>query len=249
VERLQKIIAQAGIASRREAEKMISAGRVSVNNVVVREMGIQADVGKDSIRVDGKLIYPEPDKIYIMLNKPPEYVTTLRDPQGRPTVADLLSSVTVRFFPVGRLDYDSEGMILLTNDGDFAQRILHPRFRVPKVYQVKIKGRLSTAELNMLREGIKLEDGIFLPEDVRMALVNNKSSWLVITLREGRNRVIRRALSSLNHDVVRLIRTRIGNLELGSLKTGGYRFLKKSEVRGLLSFSENDYTGPPKKSP
>jgi 23S rRNA pseudouridine2605 synthase len=246
-ERLQKIIARAGLASRREAEKMIIAGRVSVNNLIVRQLGTQADIRKDSIRIDGALICPESEKIYIMLNKPPGYVTTLHDPQGRPIVTDLLSSVSARVFPVGRLDYDSEGLILLTNDGDFAQRIFHPRFRIPRVYQVKIRGRLSPTELHALKGGIDLEDGIFLPEDIRVAMVNQKSCWFVITLREGKNRVIRRAFSSLSQDVVRLIRTRIGNLELGNLKTGGYRFLTINEVRGLLSFSENDILKNPKK--
>ena len=239
-ERLQKIIAQAGIASRRNAEKMIIAGRVSVNNLIVRQLGTQADIEKDTIRLDGALICPGSEKIYIMLHKPAGYVTTLHDPQGRPIVADLLSSISARVFPVGRLDYDSEGLILLTNDGDFAQRLLHPRFRMPKVYQVKIKSKLSPAEFHALKKGIMLEDGRFLPEDISMVRVNQKSSWFVMTLREGKNRIIRRAFSSLDHEVVRLIRTRIGNLELGNLKTGAHRFLTKSEVRKLLSFSEND---------
>jgi 23S rRNA pseudouridine2605 synthase len=239
-ERLQKIIAQAGLASRREAEKMITAGRVSVNNLIVRQLGTKADIEKNSIRLDGALICPGLEKIYIMLNKPAGYVTTLHDPQGRPIVADLLSSISGRVFPVGRLDYDSEGLILLTNDGDFAQRILHPRFRMPKVYQVKIKGKPSPAELRALKKGIVLEDGIFLPEDVGVARVNQKSSWLVMTIKEGKNRILRRAFSSFGHEVVRLIRTRIGDLELGNLKTGAHRFLTKSEVRKLLSFSEND---------
>lgn len=239
-ERLQKIIARAGLATRHEAEKMITGGRVSVNNRIVRQLGTKADIEKDSIRLDGVLIAPVSEKIYIMMNKPTGYVTTLHDPQGRPIITDLLSSISVRVFPVGRLDYDSEGLILLTNDGDFAQRILHPRFRVPKIYRVKIKGRLSPAELHAMKGGIEIEDGMFLPEDIRVVKINQKSSWLVMTIREGKNRVIRRAFSSLGHEIARLIRTRIGDLELGNLKTGDHRFLTRNEVGKLLSFSKDN---------
>ncbi len=235
-ERLQKIIARAGLASRREAEKMIVDGRVRVNDIIVRQLGTKADIEKDNIRLDGELVFPEQEKLYIMLNKPPGYVSTLRDPQGRPVITELLYDISERVFPVGRLDYDSEGLILLTNDGDFSQKILHPRFRIPKVYSVKIKGRPSPAELYALRKGIKLEDGLFKPEEVGTARVNQKTSWIVMTLREGRSRIIRRGMSSLGYDVARLIRTRIGGLELGDLKTGEHRFLTKKEVHGLFSF-------------
>lgn len=240
VERLQKVIASAGLSSRREAEKMITAGRISVNNIIIKKLGTKVNTEKDRIRLDGALICPVPEKIYVMLNKPAGYVTTLHDPQGRPIVTDLISSIAIRVFPVGRLDYDSEGLILLTNDGDFSQKILHPRFRMPKIYRVKVKGKLAKVDLHTLEKGIKLEDGWFLPEDIRLTKVGQKSSWLVITIKEGKNRIIRRAFSTFGHEVVKLIRTHIGNLDLGSLKTGGYRFLKKSEVLKLLSFSEND---------
>lgn len=238
LERLQKIIAQAGLASRREAERMIIAGRVSVNNLITWHLGTKADSEKDEIRVDGMLIHNESEKIYIMLNKPRGYVTTLHDPQHRPIVADLLSDVSSRVFPVGRLDYDSQGLLFMTNDGDFAQKLLHPRFRIPKVYRVKIKGRLSKSELCTLHKGIELEDGKFLPEEVSVIKNNKKSSWLLMTLNEGKNRIIRRALESIEHDVAEIVRIRIGGVELGDLRTGQYRFLTKAETGKLFSFSK-----------
>lgn len=236
-ERLQKVIAKAGLASRRDAEKMILAGRVSVNNQVVKELGSKADSEKDEIRLDGMLIYVELEKIYIMLNKPSGYVTTLRDPQNRPIVSDLLPTDVPRVFPAGRLDYDSQGLLLLTNDGDLAQRLIHPRFRIPKVYQVKIKGRLSNAEIRTLQVGIELDDGKFKPDDVRVVRINEKSTWLSITLRSGKNRIIRRTFEALGHDVTMLVRTRIGDLELGNLKEGAHRFLTKAETKKLFSFA------------
>lgn len=235
-ERLQKIIAQAGLASRREAEMMILAGRVSVNDQVSRKLGTKADIGKDEIRLDGMLIYTESEKIYILLNKPRGYVTTLHDPQQRPIVMDLLRDVSTRVFPVGRLDYDSQGMLLITNDGDFAQRLLHPRFRIPKVYRVKIKGRLSRSEFNALNKGLELEDGKFLPEDISETKVNKKSSWLLMTISQGKNRIIRRALASIGHDVAELIRIRIGGMEIGNLRAGQYRFLTKAETKKYFNF-------------
>ncbi len=233
-ERLQKIIAQAGLASRREAEDMIRDGRVSVNDQVITKLGTKADAEKDNIRVDGRLIHGSAEKIYLMLNKPRGYVTTLHDPQQRPIVTDLLTDVSARVFPVGRLDYDSQGLLLMTNDGEFAQQILHPRFRMSKVYRVKIRGKLSVAEQRTLKKGIILEDGEFKPLDIQVTRINEKSSWLSLTLNEGRNRIIRRALAFLGREVEELIRIRIGKIELGNLKTGQYRFLKKSEWREII---------------
>lgn len=238
LERLQKIIAQAGLASRRDAEKLILAGRVSVNHQIVKELGSKADVEKDEIRLDGMLIYAEVEKVYVMLNKPTGYVTTLRDPQGRPIVSDLLPADVVRVFPAGRLDYDSQGLLVLTNDGDLAQRLIHPHFRIPKVYQVKIKGRLSNAEMRALQVGIDLDDGTFKAEDVRIVKANEKSTWISLTLRSGKNRIIRRAFEALGHDIAELVRTRIGDLELGNLQTGAHRFLTKAETKKLFSFAK-----------
>ncbi|MEN6621764.1 MAG: pseudouridine synthase [Smithella sp.] len=234
-ERLQKIIAAAGIDSRRHAEKLIIAGRVSVNNVVVRELGTKADTAKDIIRVDDKIISFDKTVIYIALHKPAGYVTTLSDPEGRPTVVDLISDVPERVYPVGRLDYDSEGLLLLTNDGDFAQKIQHPRFQIPKIYRLKIQGRLSKDELMQLSKGIKLADGAFKPENIQVDKFNDKSCWLRLTLREGKNRIIRRGFEALGHRVARLVRESIDNVSLGTLKEGSWRYLTKKEIGQLLA--------------
>lgn len=234
-ERLQKIIARSGIASRRKAEEMISEGRVSVNAEIVKELGSKADIDRDEIRVDGKRICAEESKITLMLNKPRGYVTALSDPQKRPLVIHLLPELGARLFPVGRLDYDSEGLLLMTNDGEFAQRVQHPRYRISKTYRVKITGHLNAREFGLLQKGLKLEDGRFVPDEVRLEEVNPKSSWLTVRISEGRNRVIRRAFEHLGHEVQRLIRTAVDDLQLGNLPEGEYRLLKGREIRNLLS--------------
>jgi len=235
MERLQKIIAQAGVASRRTAEKLIREGRVSVNGAVVTELGSKASPD-DEIRVDGKLISTETDKIYLMLHKPAGYVTTFRDPEGRKIVMDLIGDMPERVYPVGRLDYDSEGLLILTNDGEFAQKLQHPSYMVPKIYEVKIKGNLTRKEISEIRAGIRLEDGLFAPLELQVEKVNPKSAWLRVVIREGRNRVLRRLFEKMNHPVQRLVRIGIGDLPLGSLKPGDFRHLKDAEVRKLKSF-------------
>ena len=238
-ERLQKVIATAGITSRRHAEKLITEGRVSVNNVVVTKLGEKADGEKDVIRIDGKVISVEKNKLYIVLNKPAGFVTTLHDPQNRPTVVDLLSDVPERVYPVGRLDYDSRGLLLLTNDGDFAQKIQHPRFQKPKIYRVKIQGRLSKEQLKQLGKGIKTENDIFKPENLKMEKFNDKSCWLRLTLREGKNRIIRRGFEAIGYRVAHLVREAIGDLTLGGLKEGEWRHLTKKEISQLLGNKES----------
>jgi 23S rRNA pseudouridine2605 synthase len=233
-ERLQKIISAAGVASRRHAEKMITAGRVSVNNVVVTELGVKADAQKDIIRIDGATISTEKEMFYIALNKPAGYITTLDDPQKRPTIIDLLSDVPERVYPVGRLDYDSSGLLLMTNDGDFAQKIQHPRFQTPKVYRVKIQGCLSKEELKQISKGVKLPDGIFKPENMQIEKFNDKSCWIRLTLREGKNRIIRRGFENAGHRVARLVREAIGSLTLEGLKEGDWRYLTSKEINQLL---------------
>ena len=233
-ERLQKIISAAGIASRRHAEKLIAAGRVSVNNVVVTELGVKADVQKDVIRIDGATIGVEKTLLYIALHKPAGYITTLDDPEKRPTVVDLLPDVPERVYPVGRLDYDSSGLLLLTNDGDFAQKMQHPRFQTPKVYRVKIQGRLNQEELKQLSKGVKLPDGIFKPENMQIEKFNDKSCWIRLTLREGKNRIIRRGFENAGHRVARLVREAIGSLTLEGLKEGTWRHLTNKEINQLL---------------
>jgi 23S rRNA pseudouridine2605 synthase len=237
-ERLQKILSNAGLASRRAAEKMVSDGRISVNGVVVRQPGTKADIDRDEIRVDGKLISCEIDKVYIVLNKPTGYVTTLSDPQGRPIVTDLLKGVAERVFPIGRLDYDSEGLLLLTNDGDFAQRLQHPRYKVPKTYRVKIEGRLNRIELQALERGIDLPDGRFAPSEIVTEKVNPKSTWLRLTIHDGKNRVIRRAFDSIGHSVTRLVRVSFGDITLDSIGEGQWRPLTHGEVGQLMLQSQ-----------
>jgi 23S rRNA pseudouridine2605 synthase len=233
LERLQKIISRAGVASRRKAEELMTAGSVTVNGRVIRELGSKADAEKDHIKVSGKLINPKQPKAYIMMNKPREVVTTLSDPMGRVTVKDLLRGVRTRVYPVGRLDYESEGLLLLTNDGDLVQTLLHPGSEVPKTYEVKVKGVLKDEEIKELAKGVELSDGRTLPCQVRKIEKTEKNSWLEMTIREGRNRQIRRMLEKLNHDVLKLKRIRIGRLVLGSLALGKFRYLTAQEIRSL----------------
>lgn len=234
-ERLQKILSQAGVASRRAGEKMIAEGRISVNRVVVTEPGTKADPGRDEIRVDGRLISCETERIYILLHKPQGVVTTLSDPQGRPIVTDLLSGVTERVFPVGRLDYDSEGLLILTNDGEFSQRLQHPRYGIPKTYRVKVEGNPGKREIQTLENGIDLPDGRFAPVDVCLEKTNRGSAWLRLTITDGRNRVIRRAFEVLGHPVSRLVRVAVGDVTLDAVREGAWRRLTRREVDRLLA--------------
>jgi len=237
-ERLQKILARCGVASRRGAEQMMREGRISVNGMTVTRPGIKADATQDAIRVDGKLISESAvSRVYLALHKPQGYVATLKDPHGRPIVTDLLRGVPERVFPVGRLDYDSEGLLLMTNDGDFSYRVQHPTFKVPKTYLVKVQGKLTRSDIETVRKGIILEDGPFKPVRAAVEKTNQKSCWLEITILEGRNRVIRRFFDSMHHPVSRLIRTAIADIHLGDLKSGEYRYLEKREVKSLIEFA------------
>lgn len=232
-ERLQKIISRAGIASRRSAEKMIQEGRVSVNGTLATSLGSKADPQRDEIRIDGRLIPLEAERLYLMVNKPRGYVTTLHDPQGRMIVTDLLKGVRERVYPVGRLDYDSEGLLLMTNDGAFAQRLQHPRYGIAKTYLVKVEGRMTAQEMKALKEGVPLPDGRFVPQQVTIEKINEKSVWLCLVTHDGRNRVIRRAFEALGHPVARLVRTAIGGVGLGSLGQGKWRPLTQREIDAL----------------
>ncbi len=234
VERLQKIIARSGIASRRSAEEMIKNGRVSVNESIVTIPGTKADGGRDKIRVDGKLISVEVSHVYIMVNKPRGYITALSDPQGRPVVTDLIDRIDERVFPVGRLDYDSEGLLLMTNDGDFSYRIQHPKFKISKTYRIKIKGSIGSEESAAIKKGRNLKDGHFKPSHTVIEKSNRKSCWLRMTIMQGRNRIIRRFFDSIDRPVVRLIRIAVEEIELGDLREGEYRHLNKREVKRLL---------------
>lgn len=232
-ERLQKILSNSGVASRRAAEKLIIGGSVSVNGTVVTTLGAKADPATDEIRVNGRLISAERQCIYIALYKPRGYISTTKDPEGRPLVTDLLKRIPERLYPVGRLDWDSEGLMLLTNDGSFAHHIQHPRHEISKTYAVKIRGEMTRTEMERFRRGISLSDGPFIPRDVRITRKNSKSSWIEITVAEGRNRILRRALESLGKEVARLVRLKIGTFEIGSLRPGEYRRLARHEVTAL----------------
>jgi 23S rRNA pseudouridine2605 synthase len=237
-ERIQKILSQAGVASRRAAEKMLADHRISINGAVVTEPGTKADAGRDEIRVDGRLISCETtERIYILLHKPQGVVTTLSDPQGRPIVTDLLEGVTERVFPVGRLDYDSEGLLILTNDGEFSQRLQHPRYGMTKTYRVKVGGNPGPLDIQKLEKGIDLPDGKFAPTNVRLEKTNRESAWLRLTITDGRNRVIRRAFETLGFPINRLVRVAEGDVTLDGVREGDWRMLTRKEVDGLLALA------------
>ena len=250
MQRLQKVLAQAGIASRRAAETLIAEGRVSVNGSVVREMGTKADAGVDDIRVDGRRIKAPQTLRYILLHKPAGYVSTRADPQRRPTVLDLLQGVREYIYPVGRLDYDSEGLLLLTNDGELAATLTHPRHGVERTYEAQVTGMPDAEALERLRKGIPLDGRRTLPADV--AVLNrgrgDRHVVLVITIREGRNRQVRRMCEAVGHPVRTLTRTRIGPLEDRRLKPGRWRELTPQEIRTLKTLAARPLAARPRRA-
>lgn len=231
-ERLQKILSQAGVASRRAAEKLIAEGRVTVNGTTVREMGVKADPGVDDIRVDGRRVKGAERHRYILLYKPAGYVTTRSDPQRRPTVIDLLRGVREYVYPVGRLDYDTEGLLLLTNDGDLAAKLTHPRHEVPRTYEARVAGVPDEAALERLRTGIPLDGKRTLPAQVKL-LGGRTDGVVLITIREGRNRQVRRMLEAVGHPVKALTRIRFGPIADPRLKPGQWRELTTAELASL----------------
>ena len=234
-ERLQKILARAGISSRRAAEEMITAGRVAVNGRVVTELGSKADPGRDAITLDGRPVRPATRNVYILLYKPAGYVTTMKDPQGRPVVTDLLKGANERLFPVGRLDYNTEGLLLITNDGAWANTLAHPRHEVDKEYHVRVRGEVSTEQTDSLAAGVVLEDGPTAPARVHQIKASDNNTWLSVVIHEGRFRQVRRMCEAVGLSVVRLKRVRYGSLALGDLKPGEYRVLSDSEARTLAT--------------
>jgi 23S rRNA pseudouridine2605 synthase len=242
--RLQKVLAQAGIGSRRGCEALIGEGRVEVNSEVVTEQGRRVDPERDVIRVDGARIPPPRRHLYLALNKPRGVVVTMDDPEGRRTVADLLaegasrSLKKERLFHVGRLDTDSEGLLILTNDGDFAHKLAHPSYHVPKTYIVEVTGVVGPQTLRRLRRGITLEDGPVRPTSVKIVSSAGEKSLLKITLPEGRNRIVRRTMEAVGHPVRRLSRIGIGPVRLGNLQVGEYRELTREELGGLLDLTD-----------
>jgi 23S rRNA pseudouridine2605 synthase len=211
--RLQKFMAKCGVASRRKSELIIKAGRVKVNNKIVKEMGVKVDPYKDKVSVDNKRISPE-KKVYLVFNKPPGVISTVSDPENRQTVMDFVPYLQQRVFPVGRLDYNSEGLLIMTNDGELANKLLHPSRKVEKVYKVKIKGRITHEDLEKIREGVIIDDGSKGKADISVADILPKNTWLKLTIHEGRNRIIRRMMEALDYEIIQLMRTGFGSLKL-----------------------------------
>jgi 23S rRNA pseudouridine2605 synthase len=239
--RLQKAMADAGVASRRAAETMIRQGRVTVNGRVIREMGVKIDPDHDHIKVDGRHLKPAAPKAYVMLNKPKEVVTTLKatEEDDRPIVQEFLHGVKQRMFPVGRLDYDTEGLLLLTNDGELAQKLLHPRYHVSKTYLTKVKGKLTDDEIRQLERGVRLDDGITAPAHVKKIRKAEENSWIELTIYEGRTHQVKRMLEAVGHPVLKLKRERFGPLTLGNLSPGDYRFLTDPEILRLKAATQS----------
>lgn len=254
-ERLQKIIAQAGVASRRAAEALITEGRVKVNGRVVSTLGAKADPQKDQIEVLGHGVLEREPVVFVALHKPVNVVSTVRDPEGRPTVIDLLHESRAkgarkhegslpRVFPIGRLDFDAEGLILLTNDGETSNRLMHPRHHVPKTYLAKVKGKPEEKQLERLRAGVRLpgEDGKpkgpkTKPAEVRIFKQGQANAWLELTITEGRNHQVKRMCQAVGLWVTRLIRTEFAGITIDPLPPGGWRFLENAEIHKLRSWS------------
>jgi 23S rRNA pseudouridine2605 synthase len=232
-QRLQKIISQAGVTSRRKAEEFILQGRVEVNGKVVRTLGAKADPEKDHVKLDGRLLHSGQPKIYLMLNKPKGYVTTLSDPERRSTVMELLKGVRQRVYPIGRLDYDAEGLLLFTNDGEMAEHLMHPRYEIPRTYLVKVKGVLEDAEIRQLSAGVLLADGMTAPCRINKVRKTDENSWIELTMREGRNRQIKRMMEHTGHPVLKLKRILFAGLELAGLETGEFRYLTEKEIQKI----------------
>jgi 23S rRNA pseudouridine2605 synthase len=237
--RLSKALAGAGVASRRKAESLVRAGRVTVNGHLILEPGTPVDPHRDHIKVEGRFIRAPAPLIYILLNKPKGVMTTLHDPQGRTTVKDLLKGVKTRLFPVGRLDYHTEGILLLTNDGELAQSLLHPRYGVERAYLAKVKGVPTPEDLERMRRGVCIQKGIVARAQAEIHRVLKKNAWLELVLREGRHREVRRMCRAVGYPVLSLKRTRFGPLTTGRLAPGQYRALTEAEIRRLKRFADS----------
>ena len=237
-QRLQKLISAAGVASRRHAEDLIAAGRVTVNGEVIKEPGTKADPEKDYIKVNGKLINPQlksREKTYVLLNKPKGYLTSVSDPEGRPLVTELLPPALGRLHPVGRLDFNTEGLLLLTNDGDFTNYVTAARNRVEKVYEVKVKGVPDESGIQRLRRGVTLDDGTrTAPAKIDKLNETKTNAWYEVLLHQGRNQQVRRMFEMIGHSVLKLRRVRIGFLTDERLKPGHWRLLSPSEVGRIM---------------
>jgi 23S rRNA pseudouridine2605 synthase len=251
-QRLQKLIAAVGIASRRHAEDLITAGRVTVNGKIIRELGTKADPEKDHIKVNGKLINPQlkaREKVYVLLNKPTGYLSSVSDQEGRPLVVELLPPSLGKLHPVGRLDFNTEGLLLLTNDGDLTNFVTAARNRVEKVYEVKVKGVPNEGAVQRLRHGVTLEDGTrTAPAKIKLLHETQTNAWFEVLLHQGRNQQVRRMFELIGHSVIKLRRVRIGFLTDENLKPGYYRMLTASEVGRLMKRQDKRRVRAPAKS-
>jgi 23S rRNA pseudouridine2605 synthase len=241
--RLQKVLAHAGVASRRAAEALILAGRVRVDGRVVTELGTKVLPRRSRVELDGQRVTVAAP-VYVVLHKPRGVMCTMRDPSGRPTVGELLAKVPARVYPVGRLDFNTSGVLLATNDGDFADAMMHPRRSVPKTYVVKVRGELREADRDTLQRGVKLEDGMTLPAKVKLLRYERGKTWLELTLTEGRNQQVRRMTEALGFPVMRLARLSFGGVTSEGLRPGEWRFLLPDELAAM----RNQY-GVPRRTP
>ena len=235
--RLQKVIAASGISSRRAAEDLIRQGQVTVNGQVVATLGTCINPAIDHVKVNGRHLDMAEPEAFVLLNKPPGFVATMKDPFGRKTIADLLERIKVRVFPVGRLDYDAEGLLLLTNNGQVAQACLHPRYHIPKTYLIKVSGVFNDDQIKILKQGVKLVDGITSPADVKKSGKAKANSWLEITIHEGKKHQIKRMVEACGHRIMRIKRIRFGPLQLKDLPLGSCRFatdMEANALRGIL---------------
>ncbi|MDP4177583.1 MAG: pseudouridine synthase [Bacillota bacterium] len=232
IERLQKYMARCGVASRRSSENIILSGRVKINDIVIKELGYKVDSDNDKVYVDDNLILPENGKVYIVLNKPTGYVSTVKDERGRNTIMDLIE-VSERIYPIGRLDYDTSGLILLTNDGDIYNRVIHPRQSINKVYIAKIKGIPSKDEISNFCSGVNIGDYITSNAGFKILTQYSDTCDVEIIIHEGKNRQIRRMCEAINHSVIKLKRIAVGDIVLNNLKEGCWRYLNQKELKYL----------------
>ncbi|MGF7399552.1 pseudouridine synthase [Thermoanaerobacterium thermosaccharolyticum] len=232
MERLQKYLAECGIASRRKCEQLILDGKIKVNGTVIKNLGIKIDPDKDIVEYDGRVVAKVQHNIYIMLNKPTGFITTVKDQFGRPSVLDIIK-IKDRIYPVGRLDYDTSGLLLLTNDGDIANKLMHPKHEIDKVYIAKIRGIPDDKDLDRFRNGLLLDNRLTAKAKIEILKKINNDALVKIVIHEGRNRQIRRMCELIGHPVMTLKRIKIGDLELGNLKVGQWRYLSGEEVQYL----------------
>jgi 23S rRNA pseudouridine2605 synthase len=230
--RLQKYLAEVGIASRRKSEELIRDGAVKVNGISVTEMGYRV-TGEEVIEVNGRIVAGSQKKVYVMLNKPVGYISTAKDQFGRPNVIELIKGVNVRIYPVGRLDYDTSGLIILSNDGEFTYKMTHPKHEIKKVYSGMIYGIPSQEEIKAFKSGLRIEDYITSKADIKIIEIVGDKSWVEITICEGKNRQVRKMCDAIGHPVIKLKRTAIGSLNIGDLKEGNWRYLDKKEIEAL----------------